>query len=77
MTVRSHSRLTNDIYYIPAPTSAKIDVKTIDVLLDDIFVPNGYQDYRQSLFSAEELKSSELYEKYLSKFENKKKFLIY
>jgi len=77
MTTRTHSRFTDDVYCTPAPTAPEIEVKTVDVLRDEIFLSNSYSEFRHGLHAAEELKSKDLYEKYPPQFKDKNKRFIF
>ncbi|CAF3544720.1 unnamed protein product [Rotaria sordida] len=77
MATRSHTRFTDDIFCTPVPTTSNIQVKTIDILRNEIFFSNLYEEYRQGLFAAEELNSKDLYENYLPNFENQNKLFIF
>ncbi|CAF0922063.1 unnamed protein product [Rotaria sp. Silwood1] len=77
MATRSHSRFTDDIYCTPVPTAPSIQVKTIDILRNEIFFSNLYEEYQQGLHAAEELNSKDLYENYPPNFENKNKLFIF
>jgi hypothetical protein len=76
MATRSHSRFTDEIYCTSAPTAPEIEVKTVDVLRNEIFPPNYHEQFREGLISAEEIKSKDLYEKYPPNFKDKNKSFI-
>jgi len=77
MATRSHSRFTDEVYCTSAPTASEIEVKTVDVLRDEIFSPNYHEQFREGLISAEEIKSKDLYEKYPPNFKDKNKSFIF
>ncbi|CAF1138155.1 unnamed protein product [Adineta steineri] len=72
-----HSRFTDDIWFTPAPSAAQIPVRTIDDLRNEIFVSNKYESLKQGLYTAEEMKSKDLYENYAPNFKDKNKQFIY
>jgi hypothetical protein len=76
MATRSHSRFTDEIYCTSAPTAPEIEVKTVNVLRNEIFPPNYHEQFREGLISAEEIKSKDLYEKYPPNFKDKNKSFI-
>jgi hypothetical protein len=74
----SHSRFTDEIWCTPAPSTAKISVRTINDLRNEIFLPsNRYAEYQAGLHTAEEMKSKDLYEKYPPNFRDKNKQYIF
>jgi hypothetical protein len=77
MATRTHSRFTDEVYCTPAPTAPEIDVKTTDVLRDEIFSLDPQNQFREGLYAAEELKSKDLYEKYPPQFRDKNKRFIF
>lgn len=77
MATRGHSRFTDDIYCTPAPTGPTIDVKTADVLINEIFLTDSDKQYQAGLCGAEELQSKELYENYPPILKDKNKRFIF
>ena len=73
----SHSRFTDEIYCTPAPDVAKIKVRTIEELRGEIFRSEPQSPFQQCLFTAEEMKCKDLYEKYSPSFRDKNKQFIF
>ncbi|UJR08246.1 hypothetical protein I4U23_012519 [Adineta vaga] len=73
----SHSRFTDEIWCTPAPGTSKIPVRTVDELRDQIFVGKQHEEFKPCLFTAEEMNSKELYDKYPPSFRDKNKQFIF
>ena len=72
-----HSRFTDEVFCTPVPSKSKISVRTIDQLQNEIFCEEQHQSLRQCLFTAEEMKSKDLYETYPPNFRHKNKQFIF
>jgi len=73
----SHSRFTDEIWCTPAPGAPQIPVRTINELRNEIFRPGHHEQFQQCLYTAEEMKSKDLYEKYSPSFRDKNKQFIF
>ncbi len=73
----SHSRFTDEVWCTPAPGASKIPVRTIDELRDEIFRSQNQGQFQQCLYTAEEMKSKDLYENYRPSFRDKNKQFIF
>jgi hypothetical protein len=73
----SHSRFTDEIWCTPAPSSSQITVRTINELRNEIFRSSSQEPFQQCLYTAEEMKSKDLYEKYPPSFRDKNKQYIF
>jgi hypothetical protein len=73
----SHSRFTDEIYCTPAPSAPRISVRTINDLRNEIFRSDTQEQFQRFLYTAEEMKSKDLYEKYPPNFKDKNKQFIF
>jgi hypothetical protein len=73
----SHSRFTDEVWCTPAPGAAKIPVRTIKELQSEIFSQEQSGPFQQCLFTAEEMKSKDLYENYPPNFRDKNKQFVF
>lgn len=72
-----HSRFTDEVYATPVAVASKIDARDKNELIPEIF-PSGYfEEFKEGLHTAEEVKTRDLFTSYPPNFKHKnKKFIM-